>query len=475
MKCPVAQAARLFGSSPALIDPARVISFAEYNTLVARAAGALAYAGIKQGDRIALVLPNGIDPVILLMGLLRLGAIACPISTRLPLAEVEKCVKKVRARTLITDNALFQNLTPAILTPAELLGEKREYSVDGDSIPLEQQATIIFSSGSTGDPKAVLHTLGNHYYSALGSNENIQFEPGTRWLLSLPLYHVGGLSILFRSLLSGGAVVVAGASNNLAGIVLDFRITHLSLVSTQLQRWLSAEPDIQTASGFLKAVLLGGSPIPHLLIRQALAAHLPVHTSYGMTEMASQVTTTPPHATAKRLATSGRVLRYREMQIGINREIRLKGEARFAGYVDNENLIRPFDEAGWFNSGDIGAMDEDGYLTILGRADTMFISGGENIYPEEIEIALCRSGEIEQAVVVPIIHPEYGFRPVAFAKPPQGRAIDQDRLRDRLRDSLPGYKIPDHIFDWPDTITSGIKPNRAQFSAIARRLCGLDH
>ncbi len=214
--------------------------------------------------------------------------------------------------------------------------------------------------------------------------------------------------------------------------------------------------------------------MPHRLIRQALTAGVPIHTSYGLTEMASQATTTPPHASAEELRTAGRILRFREIKLGPNGGIRLRGECRFAGYVDGKSVAQPFDEAGWFNSGDIGAMDEAGRLTILGRGDTMFVSGGENIYPEEIEIALCRMDEIQQAVVVAISHPEYGSRPVAFVKTTQEQGMEPDRIRDRLREFLPGYKIPDRIFDWPETVSSDMKPNRAQFTDFAQRQCAME-
>jgi O-succinylbenzoic acid--CoA ligase len=474
MKCLVSQAARHFGSSPALVDATRVLSFADYHVQVARAAGALRNLGIRQGDRVALALPNGIDLVLILMGLLRLGAVACPVSTRLPLSGVQKCLQKVGARFLVAGGKQLRDLKATILTPRQVLSGSREKFPVDDRISLQQHATILFSSGSTGEPKAILHSLGNHYYNALGSNENIRFEPGDRWLLSLPLYHVGGLSILFRSMLGGGAVVIPDMEGSMAAIIQRDGITHVSLVSTQLHRLLSGGPDLQSISGQLKAVLLGGGPIPRRLIRQALTARVPVHTSYGLTEMASQVTTTPPHASAEELSASGKILRFREIKLGPDGSIRLRGECRFAGYVDVESLAQPFDEEGWFNSGDLGTMDEAGRLMVLGRSDAMFVSGGENIYPEEIEIALCQIEEIEHAVVVAISNREYGSRPVAFVKMTQGRGIEPDRIRDRLREFLPGYKIPDRIFGWPEKVSAEMKPNRAQFTDIAQRLCALE-
>jgi len=135
-----------------------------------------------------------------------------------------------------------------------------------------------------------MHTYANHYYNAAGSNENISFEPGDRWLLSLPLYHVGGIGILFRAWLRAGAVVVPDRKESLAAAVGKYEITHLSMVSTQLHHLMTQERSFRMSS--LKHILLGGSAMPRSLIADAVSAGLPIHTSYGLTEMASQVTTT---------------------------------------------------------------------------------------------------------------------------------------------------------------------------------------
>ena len=130
---------------------------------------------------------------------------------------------------------------------------------------------------------------------------------------------------------------------------------------------------------------------------EALARGLPIHTSYGLTEMASQVTTTPPGASPGELRTAGRVLPGREVSISGGGEILVRGETLFAGYVDGEKVDRPLDADGWFHTGDLGDLDEDGYLRVLGRSDNLFISGGENIQPEEIEEALCSLEGVERS------------------------------------------------------------------------------
>ena len=152
----------------------------------------------------------------------------------------------------------------------------------------------------------------------------------------------------------------------------------------------------------------------------------------------------------------------------------MRGETRFAGYVSGQRLVTPFDSDGWYATGDIGSVDGDGYLTVIGRIDTMFISGGENIYPEEIEKALHMLDGVAEALVVPVPHPEYGFRPCAFIR--SDRAFDPDSIRDSLREFLPAFKIPDRIYPWPvGAVTAGLKPDRISFRLLAQRLCSHDH
>ena len=216
-----------------------------------------------------------------------------------------------------------------------------------------------------------------------------------------------------------------------AETILKNKITHLSLVPTQLQRLLQTslgKEYLQT----LKLILLGGSAIPENLLKQSSELGLNVKTTYGSTEMASQV------ATGKK--GNCRILPFREVRISTDsasaNEIEVRGNTRFLGYLEKDGLRKPFDENGWFKTGDLGtwesgipeqfeansavlrnkAAKKNDCLKILGRKDSMFISGGENIHPEEIERVLFQSGMIEQALVVSVKDTEFGERPVAFLK-----------------------------------------------------------
>ena len=357
-------------------------------------------------------------------------------------------VRKLRPETLLAEASVARN---------------RTQSSGPLHLALDLPATIVFTSGSAGEAKAVLHTFGNHYFSALGSNTNIDLAPGDRWLHSLPIYHVGGLSILFRCLLAGATVALPDASpgETIAGA------THVSLVSTQLLRLLREE---SLDPGELKAILLGGGPVPVSLVDEAAARGLPIHTSYGLTEMASQVTTTPPDASREDLHTSGRPLPHREISISEDGEILVRGETLFLGYVNIEKVDRELKADGWFRTGDLGELDAGGYLRVRGRRDNLFISGGENVQPEEIEEALCRLEGVEEAVVVPVADAEFGARPVAFVRPCGVRYED---LAPALELVMPRFKIPVTFYDWPEEAEAGgMKLDRAFFRERARRLRG---
>jgi O-succinylbenzoic acid--CoA ligase len=421
--------------------------------------------GFSVGDRVALYLPKGPDYVVLLLALIRAGIVACPVSTRLPPGGVAPLLRGAGCYDLISDTEALIGATDSgtkNLGTKDLIDDSPGAPPEPASprdVPLDRPSTIVFTSGSTGTPKAALHTFGNHYFNALGSNENIALAPGDRWLHSLPLYHVGGLSILFRCLLAGATVALPEPGVGLGESVSKLGVTHVSLVSTQLRRLL----DEGTVPSGLKAVLMGGGPIPPSLVDESLArGGLPIHTSYGLTEMASQVTSTPPGASRGELRTAGRSLPYREVRVSEDGEILVRGPTLFAGYLEGEIPKLPLDEEGWFHTGDLGEMDAGGRLAIVGRRDNMFVSGGENVQPEEIEAALCRIEGVEEAVVVPVPDPEFGARAVAFVRK-GGRVGD---LAQKLKKSLPGFKIPKAFHNWEGS--GGMKPDRASLARRAR-------
>jgi len=459
--------------NPAVISAESSLTFAQLLRSAIETGERLAGKGIKRGDKMAILCNTSVEYIILLLALWKTGVTAVPLSTRWPGAQVDKALQNINCKNLVLSKFLKGQFTyPSKILPLEDLTQTNPAasSVANSKLAVaaDQTATIVFTSGSTGVAKAAVHTIGNHYFNALGSNRNIHFNPGDRWLLSLPLYHVGGIAIIFRSFLSGGSIAIPSPRLSLQENLSGLQVTHLSLVATQLYRLLEAFPDVDF--NHLKAVLLGGSAIPEALIQRAVENNLPIYTSYGSTEMASQITTTRPRDSLQHLSTSGQLLPYRELQIAADGEILVGGETLFQGYLENDTLKTARDKENRFHTGDLGNMDKDGYLHVTGRKDNMFISGGENIQPEEIEIEaqLFKLNEILQAVVVPIHDPEFGQRPAAFIQFKE--KLESEFIRKRLEKFLPKFKIPDYFFEMPLAANKGFKPDRQSLQVLANKI-----
>jgi len=494
------------------------MNFRELDQVTTAVAQGLRARGVLPGERVALRLAPGPAYPVLLLALLRAGAVAVPVSTRIPGSAVPGLLGRIDCRLLITDcseppgyaagicavdaallftgseepdadrrgfGAVHLHGAPSSAPwkprrqppphrdrgepSAPVHGTESWSTIVGTPLPSfdpRADATIVFTSGSTGTPQAALHTFANHWSSAVGANRNIPLRPGDRWLLSLPLWHVGGLAIVFRCLLGGAAVAIAVMDEPLAEAISGLGATHVSLVATQLSRLLREKRGRAALRG-LKAILLGGGPAPAALIEEASGAGARLVTSYGSTEMSSQATASRPGDPPETLATAGRPLAFRELSITADGEILVRGRTLFRGYIGETGVRPALDSSGWFHTGDLGRLDANGRLIVSGRRDTMFISGGENIHPEEIEREILRFPGVLEAIVAPAPDPEFGARPVAFLRTAD-ECLPADAELDRfLRLTLPGFKVPQRYLRWPD-IEAGMKPDRRTLAALAQ-------
>jgi o-succinylbenzoate---CoA ligase len=331
--------------------------------------------------------------------------IACPLNFRLPSLD-----------------AALQELETELFTPVMPKPEKPRLT----QWDLDNLATFLFTSGSMGKPKIACHTLKNLVANAQGSNQRIPLEKSDCWALTLPLFHVGGLGILFRSYLTKSFILISDQWE---------KATHLSLVPTQLYRLLKERPPLPR----LKTILLGGAPLPDLQTPWNL---LP---SYGMTEMSSQI------------VTGHQVNRAAEVKISSDKEIWVRGPALFQGYYEKgKGVVLPINEEGWFPTNDLGEWN-NGLFKILGRKDNLFISGGENIQPEEIEEVIRRVCR-QESIVIPLHDEEFGARPGVYLKNPSLL----EELKNKLQSHLPKYKIPIKAFELPELL--GLKPNREELA-----------
>ncbi len=410
--------AQQFFNQTALIAQERTWSYGELDSLVGAMCFQLARRGVFPGARVVFLGRNDWQTVVLFLALFRLRAIACPLNPRIPLAA-----------------ALERLATPFFFDPHTFILKE---TTDADREDETAHATLLFTSGSTAAPKLACHSLGNHLDSARASLQLLPLGPGNRWLLSLPLFHVGGLAILFRCFLSGAAVLLPPIG--------DLSATHASLVPTQLFRFLreGRKPSFRT-------VLLGGAPITPSLCKEAREEGWNILPTYGMTEMSSQITLcgTPLPSCCIRLAE--------------DKEIFVRGKTLFQGYWEHRSgLSLPCDKEGWFATGDLGEWTEEGKLALLGRKDNLFISGGENIQPEEIEAALLALPGIAEALVLPVPDAEFGQRPAAFIQP--FPLYPLEKIQELLKHTLPSYKIPTRLFPFPEQ-GEGIKRERKRLQS----------
>ncbi|MBF0784885.1 o-succinylbenzoate--CoA ligase [Muribacter muris] len=331
---------------------------------------------------------------------------------------------------------------------------------------LDQPATLTLTSGSSGKPKAVVHSIRQHLASAEGVCQFMQFGQGDSWLFSLPLFHVSGQGIVWRWLSQGATLVICEEKNRLWHWLAQ--VSHASLVPTQLQRYLTHLTD-RTAH---QHILLGGAFIPPALIRQAQANGITTYAGYGMTEMASTVC-----AVKNDHDNVGYPLADRAVKI-VDNEIWVRGAMLGLGYWQHGEIVPFTNAAGWFATKDKGEYRANGKLVINGRLDNMFISGGENIQPEAVEATLFASGLLKNIVIVPLADREFGERPVAlveFNEPFSTQAVE--KLRQFAKQQLEAFKQPIHYLPWAAEKwqTNGIKISRSQLKQYVAELIREQH
>jgi O-succinylbenzoic acid--CoA ligase len=306
-------------------------------------------------------------------------------------------------------------------------------------VDLDALHSIVYTSGTTGRPKGALLTYGNHWWSAVGSALNLGLLPEDRWLALLPLFHVGGLSVLIRSVVYGIPAIVLDRFDEAAvnRAIDEERATIVSVVAAMLRRMLAERGD-RPYPPWLRCVLLGGGPAPRPLLEECARRGVPVVQTYGLTEAASQVATLTPEDTLRKLGSAGKPLMPTELRIDRG-EILVRGPTIGPGYWNR----RTEREDGWLRTGDLGWLDGEGYLYVLDRRADLIVSGGENVYPAEVEAVLLAHPLVEEAAVVGRADARWGAVPIAFVR--TRGAVSAEALRAFCRERLAGYKVPSEI------------------------------
>ena len=435
-------------SSPSLLaltTPERDYTWQELATCVNEVVSVLAQQGVVSGQVLTCVGKNSTELLFIYLACLERGAI-CAMT--MPQSEGELAQKLT---TLYQEGETAkvwldeQNSPLAHFHNVTLNKDAAKETAVESAYSENSLASIVFTSGSTGVPKAVAHTVKQHYSSASGLLERFTFTRDDCWLLSLPMYHVSGLAIVHRWLTVGAKLKIG------SGILEEdiHHVTHASLVATQLKRLLE-----QKCEHSLTHVFLGGSHVPLELSREAASQGIETWLGYGMTEAASTVT-------AKRVDqqyTAGEILPKRKLKL-VGNKIYISGETLASGYYC-QGKLSTITESGWFDTRDLGEWVGD-ELKIIGREDNQFISGGENIHCEEVEAALNAIPEIKQSVVIPIKDEDFGQRPVAVVD--LTSAINRADIECYLRKSLVKFKWPVAYYLMPKSLCyTGVKLSRAK-------------
>ena len=446
--------------APALEGADGTLSFAQLADQASRAAGFLRLGVTAGSAPVALLMRGDARFAAWFHAVALTGRPVLPLNLRLTAAELAAQLEQARAacvlgeagdtrleelRARVPACAVIVAPSLARLPPRVPLREARPHGAD-------DVLAVLFTSGTTGRAKGVCLTWRNFIASAHAAEDRLGDAVRRRWLACMPLFHVGGLSILVRSVLFGGAVRLLSRFDAAAvsDALDDGGIAGISLVPTMMSRLL-AHRGARPAPPGLEVLLLGGAAAAPELTARALAAGYPLCPTYGLTEAASQVATAaPPRAGADRpapmlpvLGTEVRVVADgRDLPAGTAGEILVRGGTVMRGYLHDDAATARALRDGWLHTGDVGFLDVDGGLHVLDRRDDLVVSGGENVYPAEVEAVLLEHPAVEDAGVTGVEDADLGSRVVAWIVTRADCSASVESLERHCRARLAGYKQP---------------------------------
>ena len=504
--------AQTYPEKDALVFRERRISWRELKLLVDRLTLAFIDLGIRRGDMVVILFPNRPEFIITLLAAARLGVVSVPVSERLRKKEIEYILRQTQAKVAVAVSEfwgfsfsdLFQELREAIPTfqhviisgpkrhPGEWVFEElvakdwgkifsgnfyqeaylKEFPVEADDL-LE----IIFTSGTTGTPKGVMHTHNTRCRSALGTATSVGLRPEDIWLIMVPLSHTTALVNAFYSSVIKGSCQVLLETWNVEEAMKEIarrRVT-LPIGVPTMPIMMLQRPDFdQYDFSSVRAMVLAGAPLPIEVARQIIQKMgCYVTSAYGMTETAMSNITRLDDPVEVVCETVGRPQpgmehkvvdeKRRIVPIGVKGEACARGQNVCIGYFkDPERTAQTIDDRGWIYSGDLATMDEDGSLRIIGRIKDMIIRGGENISPTEIEDILYTYPKVAQVSVVAIPDVRLGEKTCACIIPKSGQPITQEEVKAFFKDKVAHFKIPDRVelmSEFPTTPSGKIKKN----------------
>lgn len=427
-------------------------SFAELNQHSIEIAQQLAANNLCRGDRVAILAPSSPQLIFVLFGCMQAQIEMVLLNSRLTQDELAYQIEDAEVKCI-----LFHESEGDKIKSNKKLAFYELFSSEKVEIDLMSEwddsftTTIMYTSGTTGFPKGVRQTLANHKSSALSSALNMGITMNDTWLCTVPIFHISGFSMLMKSLLYGIKIrlyekfdVEACAQEIASG-----QVTHMSVVAVTLGRLIEQMEKKQLkAHPHFQLMLAGGGPIPTNYLERAAKLHLSVAQTYGMTETASQTATLSNDEAFKKIGSAGKPLFFNQIQIaGAEKpydegEILIKGPHVTPGYIGRFKELQAQVD-GWLKSGDIGYLDEDGYLFVVDRRSDLIISGGENIYPAQIENVLLAHPDVLEAGVCGVEDEQWGQVPIAYII--SGGEVTEADILDFCKMHLASYKMPKRV------------------------------
>lgn len=449
-------AAAKFGNQTAIITPNRSYNYNELYKGVNKSACVLSQFGLRKNDRTALLAPNSFNFIKWLLAVWEIGAIPVPINIRLSNHEIKKQLdfilpkivfvyKNIKSKDSLKKH--FQTLNFPFYR--SLKKTEKLYNVSSKN----DTSLIMSTSGSSDNPKAVEFSFECLESSVKNTLKFAKSEVSDLWLASLPFYHIGGLQIILRSLISGGTLVIPNSlkTDDLIDSVFKYSPHYISLVPTMLKRFVEKKHFLPKT----KNIFIGGAALPRFLEKLALDENLPITKVYGSTETSSMITSADLSEIKKQPGTSGKPLGNNKIFIvgkkgdhlsaGRTGEIVVKSNGLAKGYYNNYTLTKDKFSKNSYRTGDSGYLNKEGYLFVKNRREDLIISGGENINPSEVEEALLETNKAEDVFVFGESDKEWGAIIKAAVVLKKGVRKTEKEILNELKKRIASYKCPKEI------------------------------
>ncbi|MFQ6121511.1 MAG: AMP-binding protein [Dehalococcoidales bacterium] len=465
------------GSKPFIISPdgPRVITYQQLGECISRVVGSLRQQGVSKGDKVSILLPNIPEYAYILLGAMKLGAVANPVNIYLKAPELQFLLEHAESKVVVTSSEflplleevwqLWRRILPvAVLDEGDKDLHFQQSPISNPSssteVVAEDEAELLYTTGTIGRPKGVLLTHKNLLSEAQFIVDGHKFTENDRGLCLLPFFHINGQVVnLISGLLSGGSIILpcCFSASTFWFSLANYEATWFNAVPT-IYCILLNRPKEEVAHLNLSKVKFGRSasaPLP-VAVQKAFEERfqIPIIETYGISETASQVTTNPREVNERKLGSVGRAQgcevkivnkEGQELPRGQEGEIVVRGKNVTKGYYKDPEATAEALRDGWFHSGDLGYQDDQGFLFITGRLRELIIRGGENIAPREINDVLYSHPKIQEAATVGIPDPCYGEEVKSFVVVKPGQKCSEKELLDYCRQRLADFKCPKSI------------------------------